>query len=175
MEVMDQTQATGTWCLEGTYTERDLRTFAAFLAGRVAGAKLWTLGLILLLPVYWSGEVREAWPFMAAVALVIIGFIVLLRFVVLPSKLYKAATKLPGVFEPRRILIDAEGVANTSAAGGLSFRLEDVQEVVAAPDHLFVMVAPKQGIPIPRAWLGSETQAAAVTRWLLSRRPDSNR
>lgn len=171
MEAMDQTQAPGTWYLEGTYTERDLRAFAAFLARRVAGAKLWTLGLIMLLPIYWSGDIHQSWPFMAAMGLLIIGFVVLLRFVVIPGKLYKAATKLPGVFESRRITIDAEGVANASAAGGHSFRLEDVLEVVAAPDHLFVMVAPQKGIPIPRAWMSGEAQAAAVTRRLLSRRP----
>ena len=99
---MEQTarQGNDTWCLEGTYTEKDLRTFAAFLAGRVAGSKIWALGAFVLLPLLWSGNIRTSWPLMAPIAVVLIGFILLLRFVILPNKLYKAAIKLPGVDEP---------------------------------------------------------------------------
>ena len=157
------------WCLQGTYTEQDLRAFAAFLAGRVAGSKLWALGLFVLLPLLWSGNIRTSWPRMAPIAVVLIGFIVLLRFVLLPSKLYKAAIKLPGVFDPRRITIHAGEVQNTSEAGGHTFRLEDVRAVVTTPEYLFVMVAAKQGIPIPRAWIGDEECVSKLRVELLSR------
>jgi hypothetical protein len=170
MKDMEPTSIPATWTLEGTYSEQDLRTFASFLANRVAGVKLWTLGLIMLLPVYWYGDIRKSWHVMVPVALVIIGFVVLFRFVILPNKLYRAAIKLPGVFEPRTVTIDAEQVSNQSASGGHTFRLDDIKEVIAAPEHLFVMVTPKQGIPIPRTWVGDEARVSQLTRKLLSKR-----
>jgi hypothetical protein len=170
METMDQNRTPETWCLEGTYSEQDLRAFAAFLARRVAGSSLWALGVFVLMPLLWSGDIRRSWPLMVPIALVLVGFILLLRFILLPSKLYKSATKLPGVFEPRQITIDAEDVHNVSSAGSHHLRLQDVQEVVTAPAHLFVMVAQKQGMPIPKAWIGDETQVGALVRHLQSRR-----
>ena len=158
-----------TWCLEGTYTEKDLRAFAAFLAKRVAGSKIWALGVFVLLPLLWSENIRTSWPLMLPIAVVLIGFIVLLRFVILPNKLYKSATKLPGVFEPRRITIDAQEVGNTAESGGHTFRLEDIQEVITVPGYLFVMVAPKQGIPIPTTWIGEEERVQRVVAKLGSR------
>lgn len=172
MKAMEQTglpPRPDTWCLEGTYTEQDLKAFAAFLAGRVAGSKLWALGVFILMPLLWSGNIRTAWPRMAPIAVVLIGFMVLLRFVILPRKLYKAAIKLPGVFDPRRITIDTGEVHNTSDAGGHTFRLEDVQEAISGPGHLFVMVAAKQGIPIPKSWIGDEAHVSALRAKLLSR------
>lgn len=166
---MDSTPPPGTWCLDGRYTEQDLRTFAAFLAKRVAGSKLWALGVFILMPLLWSGNLRHSWPLLAPVALVLIAFILLLRFVILPGKLYRASLKLPGVFAPRRITIDANEVANTSEAGGFTIPLEAVKEVVAGPGHLFVMVAPKQGFVIPRAWLGDGAQEREITARLLSK------
>ena len=159
-----------TWCLEGTYTEKDLRAFAAFLAGRVAGSKIWALGTFVLMPLLWSGNIRTSWPLMAPIGVVLIGFIVLLRFVILPNKLYKAAIKLPGVFDPRRITIDDSEVHNTSEAGGHTFRLEDVREVITTPDYLFVMVTAKQGIPIPETWIGDAVRIQKLSARLLSRR-----
>lgn len=156
--------------LEGTYTEKDIRAFSAFLARRVAGTKLWALGLFFLMPLVWTGNFRQTWPVLAPVALVLIGFTFLLRFVILPNRLYKAAIKLPGIFEPRRITIDAFEVDNRSAAGGHTFRLETVKEVVETQDHLFVMVAPKQGIPIPKAWLSAALSQVQLTERLLSAR-----
>jgi hypothetical protein len=170
MKVMEPTASLETTRLEGTYTEKDLRIFAAFLARRVAGAKIWTLGVVMLLPVYWSGDFRKSWPLMIPIALVIIGFVVLLRFVILPKKLYKSAAQLPGVFEPRCIAIDVHEVSNTSESGGHTFRLEDVQEVITTPEYLFVMVAPKQGIPIPIAWVGDAERVSRLTGRLLSRK-----
>jgi len=178
MKPMEQTgppSPQGTWCLTGTYTEKDLRAFAAFLAGRVASSKLWALGMFMLLPLLWSENIRTSWPRMLPIAIVLIGFLLLLRFVILPNKLYKSASRLPGVFDPRRIAIDASEVHNTSEAGGHTFRLEDVREVIATPEYLFVMVAAKQGIPIPKAWMKDENQIARVTRHLLSRRIESPR
>lgn len=173
MKTMEQTgrpPLQETWCLEGTYTEQDLRTFAAFLAGRVAGSKIWALGIFVLLPLYWSGDFRSSWRLLVPIAAALVGFMVLLRLVILPRKLYGSAARLPGVFEPRQITIDAEDVHNVSSAGSHHFRLQDVQEVVAAPDHLFVMVAQKQGIPIPKAWIGDEAQVGALVQQLQSRR-----
>ena len=158
-----------TWCLEGAYTEKDLRAFAAFLAGRVAGSKIWALGVFVLMPLLWSGNIRTSWPRMAPIGVVLIAFILLLRFVILPNKLYRATLKLPGVFDPRRITIDASEVHNTSEAGGHTFRLEDVQEVILAPEHLFIMVAAKQGIPIPRQWVGDDDRVTRLKEKLLSR------
>jgi len=175
MEGMDQTCTPGTCCLEGTYTESDLRAFATFLASRVAGSKLWALGVFMLMPLFWSGDIRSTWPITVPIAVVLAGFILLLRFVLLPSKLYKAAIKLPGVFEPRRIVIDSETLQNRSEAGGHVLRLEDVKEVVTTPDHLFVMVGSKQGIPIPRTWIGDSGQVAQVTASLLARKIPSPR
>jgi hypothetical protein len=158
-----------TWCLEGTYTEKDLRAFAAFLARRVAGSKIWALGTFVLLPLLWSGNIRTTWPRMVPIAVLLIGFILLLRFVILPNKLYRAAIKLPGVFDPRRISIDEGEVHNTSDAGGHTFRLEDVREVIGTPEYLFVMVAPKQGIPIPCTWIGDIERVSKLREKLLSR------
>jgi hypothetical protein len=157
------------WRLEGTYTEQDLRAFAAFLSSRVAGSKLWALAVFMILPLLWAGNIRTTWPLMAPLAVVLIGFILLLRFVLLPNKLYRAALKLPGVFKPRCITIDEGEVCNTSEAGGHTFPLESVREVVAAQDHLFVMVAAKQGLPIPRAWIGDADRTARLREKLLSR------
>jgi hypothetical protein len=159
-----------TFQLEGTYSEKDIRSFSAFLAKRVAGTKLWALGIFILLPLFYSGNLRQTWPLMAPIGLVLIGFIFLLRFVILPNKLYKAATRLPGIFDPRCIILDTSEVDNRSEAGGHRFRLEDVKEVVETPDYLFVMVTPKQGIPIPKAWLGGKQTQGAVVERLLSRR-----
>jgi hypothetical protein len=173
MEQTDPPSPQQSWCLEGAYTEQDLRAFAAFLAGRVAGSKIWALGVFVLMPLLWSGNILTSWPQMVPIGVVLIGFILLLRFVIIPNKLYRSALKLPGVFDPRRIAIDASEVHNTSEAGGHTFRLEDIQEVVTTPEYLFVMVAPKQGIPIPRAWIKDENQVVEVTRRLLSRRIES--
>lgn len=173
MKAMEQTgrpPLQETWCLEGAYTGKDLRAFAAFLAGRVAGSKLWALGVFVLLPLYWYGNFRNSWPLLVPIAVALVGFMVLLRYMILPGKLYGSAAKLPGVFEPRRITIDAEDVHNISSAGSHHFRLQDVREVVTAPDHLFVMVAAKQGIPIPKAWIGDEARVEALVQRLLSRR-----
>jgi hypothetical protein len=173
MKDMEQTEHAShqeTWCLEGTYTEKDLRTFAAFLAKRVAGSKIWALGVFVLMPLVWSGKMRTSWQLMFPLAVVLIGFIFLMRFVILPNKLYRAAIKLPGVFEPRRITMDDQQVSNTSASGGHTFRLENIQEVIETPDHLFVMVAPKQGIPIPKTWMGGEGRVKDVIARLMSRR-----
>lgn len=159
-----------TWCLEGAYTEKDLRTFAAFLAGRVAGFRIWALGVFALLPLLWSGNLRASWPLMIPVAIAMVGCMLFLRFRLLPRKLYKAAAALPGVFEPRRITIDGQEVRNISDSGGHTFRLEDIQEVIAAQEHLFVMVKPKQGIPIPKAWIGGEERLSRLASHLLSRR-----
>lgn len=159
-----------TFTLEGAYTEGDIQAFSAFLAKRVAGTKLWALGLFMLLPLVYAGNFRQSWPVLTPVGLVLIGFVFLLRFVILPRKLYTAATRLPGVFDPRRLTIDATQVDNRSDAGGHTFRLEDVKEVVTTPDHLFVMVTPKQGIPIPRSWVGGEDRERALVVRLLSRR-----
>jgi hypothetical protein len=162
-----------TWCLEGTLTEKDLRAFAAFLAGRVAGSRIWTLGVLVLLPLLWSGNLRAAWPLMIPVAAALMGFMLFLRFRILPGRLYKAAAALPGVFESRRITIDDQEVRNVSDSGGHTFRLEDIQEVIAAPEHLFVMVKPKQGIPIPKAWIGGEERLSRLASHLMSRRRHS--
>mgnify|MGYP002153768968 CR=1 FL=1 len=159
-----------TFQLKGAYTEKDIRTFSAFLAKRVAGTKLWALGFFILLPLFYAGNLRQTWPLMAPIGLVLIGFIFLLRFVILPNKLYASATRLPGIFDPRCITLDAFEVDNRSEAGGHRFRLEDVKEVVETPEHLFVMVAPKQGIPIPKAWLGDELRPGVIVERLLSRR-----
>jgi hypothetical protein len=172
MEAMEQNSSLPQqepWSLEGTYTEQDLRAFAAFLAGRVAGSKLWTLGAFVLLPLLWSGNIRTTWPRMAPIAVLLIAFMVMLRFVVLPNKLYKAAVKLPGVFAPRRITIDATEVHNCSEAGGHTFRLEEIREVITTPEYLFVMVAAKQGIPIPKPWIGGDERASKLREKLLSR------
>lgn len=155
-----------TWSLEGTYTEQDLRVFAAFLAKRVAGSRIWALGLFMALPLLWIGPFRTSWPFVVPGLAAVAGFLLLLRFVILPARLYKAASRLPGVFAPRRIAIDDEEVRNISAAGGHTFRLADIQEVVPAPGHLFVMVRPKQGIPIPRAWVGDARRQARLASHL---------
>jgi hypothetical protein len=169
MEPIRLTPPQQTWCLEGTYSAKDLRAFAAFLAGRVATSKVWALGLFVLMPLLWSGNLRTSWPWMVPIAVVLIGFILLLRFVILPNKLYRAAIKLPGAFEARRITIDASEVQNTSDAGGHTFRLEAVQEVVITPEHLFVLVADKQGIPIPLAWIGDVERVSRLRERLLSR------
>jgi hypothetical protein len=169
-EVMPQTSTPDTWTLEGAYAEKDLRAFAAFLAGRVAGTKLWALGVFMLLPLYWWGNFRHSWPWLVPIALVIIGFVILLRFRILPDRLYHSAVQLPGVFAPRRITIDAQQVANASEAGGHTFHLEDVQEVITTPEHLFVMVTPKQGIPIPISWIGDLDRVSLLRERLLSRR-----
>lgn len=155
--------------LEGAYTEQDIRLFSAFLAKRVAGTKLWALGIFMLLPLVYAGNFRQAWPVLAPVGLILVGFVFALRFVILPRKLYKAATRLPGVFDARRITIDAAQVDNRSESGGHTFRLEDVKEVLETPGHLFVMVAPKQGIPIPRAWIGGDERRQALIEHLRSR------
>jgi hypothetical protein len=159
-----------TLVLEGTYTETDIRTFSAFLAKRVAGTKLWALGIFMLLPLVYAGNFRQSWPVLAPVGLLLIGFVFLLRFVILPNKLYTSAARLPGVFDPRRITLDAFEVDNRSEAGGHRFRLEEVTEVVETPDYLFVMVAPKQGIPIPKAWPGVGPLQGKLIERLLSRR-----
>ena len=159
-----------TLLLEGTYTEQDLRAFSAFLANRTAGAKLWTLAAFMLMPLFWTGNLRQTWPLVLPVGLVLLGFIFLLRFRILPARLYKAAVKLPGVFDPRVITIDAHQVRNASEAGSHTFLLQQVQEVVSTPEHLFVMVAPRQGVPIPRSWIGGEARTAALVQRLLSRR-----
>lgn len=172
MKAMEQTGRRSpqeTCCLTGTYTEKDLRAFAAFLAGRVASSKLWALGMFMLLPLLWSENIRTSWPWMIPIAIVLIGFLVLLRFVILPNKLYKSATRLPGVFDPRRITIDATEVHNTSEAGSHTFHLENVREVISTPDHLFIMVAAKQGLLIPRTWIGDEERVQRVAAKLLSR------
>lgn len=159
-----------TLVLEGAYAERDIRIFSAFLAKRVAGTKLWALGVFMLLPLVYAGNFRQAWPVLVPVGLALVAFVFVLRFVILPRKLYLAATRLPGVFEARRITVDATQVDNRSASGGHTFRLEDVKEVVETPEHLFVMVAPKQGIPIPRAWIGDRERDRTLVDRLLSRR-----
>jgi hypothetical protein len=173
MEDLDQRPSSPAWCLEGTYSEQDLRAFAAFLAGRVAGSKFWTLGFLALMPLWWSGDIRQTWPYVAPIGVLIIGFLLLLRFVLLPRRLYRKAIQLPGVFEPRRILIDAQELQNTSEAGGHTLPLERIQEVITTPDHLYVLVAPKQGVPIPRAWLKEGQRAEALIQRLLSRRLSS--
>ena len=175
MEPTGQPSPQETLCLAGSYSEKDLRAFAAFLAGRVAGSKFWALGVFVLMPLLWSGNIRTTWPRMLPIAIVLIGFLLLLRFVILPNRLYKSATKLPGVFAPRHITIDSSEVHNTSEAGGHTFRLEEVREVISTPDYLFIMVAPKQGILIPRVWMKDENQVTEVTRRLLSRRIESTR
>ncbi|HWQ11140.1 MAG TPA: YcxB family protein, partial [Holophaga sp.] len=152
------------------YTEQDIRTFSAFLAGRVAGTRLWAIAVLMLMPLFWNGNIRHTWPLMVPVGLILLGFVFLLRFKVLPAKLYKAAVKLPGVFDPRTITIDGNEVRNASDAGSHTFRLQDIQEVVATPDYLFVMVKPKQGIPIPRMWLGDDRRATQVAHRLQPRR-----
>ena len=166
---------TETVTLEGTYAPKDLRAFAALLARRVAGTKLWALAAFILMPLYWAGNLRKTWPLMVPVAIVLLGFVLLLRFVILPAKLYKAAIRLPGVFDPRRITLDGERLVSASDAGRLTVRLEDVQEVVAAADHLFVMVTPKQGVPIPKAWIGGPDRVERLTRQLLARKPELKR
>ena len=159
-----------TLLLEGTYTEHDIRTFSAFLAGRVAGTRLWAIAVLMLMPLFWNGNIRHTWPLMVPVGLILLGCVCLLRFKVLPAKLYKAAVKLPGVFDPRTITIDAHQVQNASAAGSHTFRLQNIQEVVSTADYHFVMVAPKQGIPIPRAWIHDEIQERKVLVRIVPRR-----
>lgn len=155
--------------LEGAYSEQDIRLFSAFLAKRVAGTKLWALGIFMLLPLVYAGNFRQAWPVLVPVGLALVGFVFVLRFVILPRKLYTAATRLPGVFETRRITIDTMQVDNRSESGGHTFQLEDIKEIVESPGHLFVMVAPKQGIPIPRAWIGDEARERELIERLQSR------
>lgn len=159
--------------LKGAYTEQDLRAFSAFLASRVAGTKLWALAAFMLMPLVWSGDIRHTWPLALPVGLALLGFVFLLRFRILPARLYKAAVALPGVFDPRVITIDASQVRNASEAGSHTFLLERVQEVVPTPEYLFVMIAPKQGVPIPRTWIGSEARTADLVQRLLSRQPSS--
>lgn len=173
MEDMDRTSSPETWCLEGTYSEKDLRAFAAFLAGRVAGSKFWALGAFVLMPLWWSGDIRRTWPIAVPVGILLVGFLFLLRFAILPNRLYKSAIRLPGVFEPRCIVIDQRELQNRSEAGGHTLLLADVREVIATPDHLFVMATAKQGIPIPRTWIGDDERTSRLTAHLLAGRTPS--
>ncbi len=168
METIERPQKNA-WYLEGTYTEKDLRAFAAFLAGRVAGTKIWALGVFILMPLLWGGNIRHNWPLMVPMAVILVGFIFMLRYVILPNKLYKATIKLPGVFLPRRITVDEREVSSTSEAGGYTIGVEQIKEVITVQDYLYLMVTPKQGMPIPKEWIGGEDRVRDLTQLLLSR------
>ncbi len=171
MTDMDKTPSprdpeTEAYCLEGSYTPKDLKAFSTLLAARTAGSRIWVLGALGLAMLL--GLDRSAVK-AAPAAILLVAFFLLLRYKIMPGRFYKTASELPGAFEPRRILIDSEGVRNLSGRSEITFSLEQIQEVIATPDHLYIMIHPKQGVPIPKAWIGSESRVDTLTRTLLSR------
>ncbi len=160
------------FAFQGRYTASDVDALARFTVAQLLDRKIGQITLYATVLLAIGAALLRSWPVALGGFLLLLGGAALVRYKLLPERLVKHASQLPGLLGDRSFAVDGLGLHHHWEEQSQIFPREVIRRLVLRKAHLFILLKPRGCLMLPLAWIHHPDTLEQVVQAIVQRNDD---